>query len=64
MIKRKEVTAIELKENKIEFDLKKLTPLLIVNKTRGFRQISKKIFNALLQKEFKASIRSSRHKQK
>jgi len=37
---------MELKENKIEFDLEELAPLLIANKTEGFRQIGEKILNA------------------
>ena len=42
---------MELKENKIEFDLEELAPLLIANKTEGFRQIGEKILNALLEAE-------------
>jgi transposase-like protein len=61
MIKRKGVIAMELKENKIEFDLEELAPLLIANKTEGFRQIGEKILNALLEKEFEAYIGAGRH---
>jgi transposase-like protein len=52
---------MELKENKIEFDLEELVPLLIANKTEGFRQISEKILNAILEKEFEAYIGAGRH---
>jgi len=52
---------MELKENKIEFDIEELAPLLIANKTEGFRQIGEKILNAILQKEFEAYIGASRH---
>jgi len=53
---------MELKENnKIEFDLEELAPLLIANKTEGFRQIGEKILNAILEKEFEAYIGASRH---
>jgi hypothetical protein len=47
MIKEKGVIALELKENKIEFVLEELAPLLITNKTEGFRQIGEKILNAM-----------------
>ncbi|HHD79886.1 MAG TPA: IS256 family transposase, partial [Epsilonproteobacteria bacterium] len=43
---------MEVKENKIEFDIEELAPLLIANKTEGFRQIGEKILNAILEKEF------------
>ncbi len=52
---------MELKENKIEFDLQELAPLLIANKTEGFRQIGEKILNAILEKEFEAYIGAGRH---
>ena len=52
---------MELKENKIEFDLEELAPLLIANKTEGFRQIGEKILNAILEKEFEAYIGAGRH---
>ena len=52
---------MELKENKIEFDLEELAPLLIVDKTEGFRQIGEKILNAILEKEFEAYIGAGRH---
>ncbi len=52
---------MELKENKIAFDLEELAPLLIANKTEGFRQIGEKILNAILEKEFEAYIGASRH---
>jgi len=52
---------MELKENKIEFDIEELAPLLIANKTEGFRQIGEKILNAILEKEFEAYIGASRH---
>ena len=52
---------MELKENKIEFDLEELAPLLIADKTEGFRKIGEKILNAILEKEFEAYIGASRH---
>ncbi|MBA1419908.1 MAG: IS256 family transposase [Epsilonproteobacteria bacterium] len=52
---------MEVKENKIEFDLQELAPLLIANKTEGFRQIGEKILNAILEKEFEAYIGAGRH---
>ena len=52
---------MELKENKIEFDLEELAPLLIANKAEGFRQIGEKILNAILEKEFEAYIGAGRH---
>ena len=52
---------MELKENKIEFDLQELAPLLIADKTEGFRQIGEKILNAILEKEFEAYIGAGRH---
>ena len=52
---------MELKENKIEFDLQELAPLLIANKTEGFRQIGEKILNAILEKEFETFIGAGRH---
>ena len=42
MIKRKRSHSNGIKENKIEFDLEELAPLLIANKTEGFRQIGEK----------------------
>jgi hypothetical protein len=55
---------MELKENKIEFDLEELAPLLIDNKTKGFRQIGAKILNAILEKEFETFIGAGRHAKK
>jgi len=55
---------MELKGNKIEFNLDELAPLLIANKTEGFRQIGEKILNAILEKEFEAYIGASRHERK
>ncbi|MBA1420577.1 MAG: IS256 family transposase [Epsilonproteobacteria bacterium] len=52
---------MELKENKIEFDIEELAPLLIANKTEGFRQIGEKILNAILEKEFETYIGAGRH---
>ncbi|WP_295422294.1 IS256 family transposase [Sulfurovum sp.] len=52
---------MEVKENKIEFDLQELAPLLIANKTEGFRQIGEKILNAILEKEFETFIGAGRH---
>ena len=52
---------MELKENKIEFDLEELAPLLIADKTEGFRQIGEKILNAVLEREFEAYIGAGRH---
>jgi putative transposase len=53
---------MKVKENnKIEFDLEELAPLLIANKTEGFRQIDEKILNAILEKEFEAYIGAGRH---
>lgn len=43
---------MELKGNKIEFDLDELTPLLIGNKQEGFRQTGERLFNAIMGKEF------------
>jgi len=37
---------MELKENKIEFDLEELAPLLIGDKQEGFRQIGEKLLNS------------------
>lgn len=53
---------MEAKENnKVEFDLEELAPLLIANKTEGFRQIGEKILNAILEKEFESYIGASKH---
>ena len=52
---------MEVKENKIEFDLEELAPLLRANKTEGFRQIGEKILNAILEKEFESFIGAGRH---
>ena len=52
---------MEVKENKIEFDIEELAPLLIANKTEGFRQIGEKILNAILEKEFETFIGAGRH---
>ena len=52
---------MELKENKIEFDLEELAPLLIADKTEGFRHIGEKILNAVLEREFEAYIGAGRH---
>ena len=52
---------MESKENKIEFDLQELVPLLIADKTEGFRQIGEKILNAILEKEFETYIGAGRH---
>lgn len=52
---------MELKENKIEFDLQELVPLLIADKTEGFREIGEKILNAILEKEFEAYIGAGKH---
>jgi transposase-like protein len=52
---------MELRDNKIEFDLQELTPLLIADKTEAFRQIGEKILNAILQKEFEAYIGAGPH---
>ncbi|BAF72884.1 IS256 family transposase [Sulfurovum sp. NBC37-1] len=52
---------MKVKENKIEFDLQELAPLLIANKTEGFRQVGEKILNAILEKEFEAFIGAGRH---
>ena len=52
---------MELKENKIEFDLQELAPLLIADKTEGFRQIGEKILNAILEKEFETYIGAGKH---
>ena len=46
---------MELKDNKIEFDVAELMPLLIGdNKQEGFKYIGEKILNSLLEKEFEA----------
>lgn len=52
---------MEVKENKIEFDIEELAPLLIANKTEGFRQIGEKLLNAILEKEFETFIGAGRH---
>ena len=52
---------MEVKNNKIEFDLEELAPLLIANKTEGFRQIGEKLLNAILEKEFESFIGAGRH---
>ncbi|MDD4950247.1 hypothetical protein [Sulfuricurvum sp.] len=40
---------MELRGNKIEFDLEEFMPLLISNKQEGFRLIGEKFLNALLE---------------
>ena len=47
--------------NKIEFDLEELMPLLLQDKQEGFRKIGEKLLNAVLEKEFEAYIGASRH---
>ena len=53
---------MESKENKIEFDLSELMPLLIGdNKQEGFRYIGEKILNSLLEKEFETFVGASKY---
>ena len=53
---------MELKDDKIEFDVTELMPLLIGdNKQEGFRYIGEKILNSLLEKEFEAFIGAGKH---
>lgn len=52
---------MELRGNKIEFDLEEFMPLLISNKQEGFRLIGEKFLNALLEKEFTKFIGADKH---
>jgi transposase-like protein len=53
---------MELKENKIEFDLNELMPLLLQGeKQEGFRMIGEKLLNTILEKEFETFIGAQRH---
>ncbi len=52
---------MELRGNKIEFDLEEFMPLLISNKQEGFRLIGEKFLNALLEKEFSTFIGAEKH---
>lgn len=52
---------MELRGNKIEFDLEEFMPLLISNKQEGFRLIGEKFLNALLEKEFAGFIGAEKH---
>jgi len=52
---------MELRGNKIEFDLEEFMPLLISNKQEGFRLIGEKFLNALLEKEFTEFIGADKH---
>jgi transposase-like protein len=53
---------MESKENKIEFDMSELMPLLIGdNKQKGFRYIGEKILNTLLEKEFEAFVGAGKY---
>ena len=53
---------MELQNNKIEFDMSELMPLLFQdNKQEGFRYIGEKILNSILEKEFETFIGASRH---
>lgn len=52
---------MELKENKIEFEIEVLAPLLIANKKEGFRQTGEKNLNTILKKEFETFIGTGRH---
>jgi transposase-like protein len=53
---------MELKENKIEFDLNELMPLLLGGeKQEGFRKIGEKLLNTILEKEFETFIGAQKH---
>jgi transposase-like protein len=53
---------MELKENKTEFDLNELMPLLLGGeKQEGFRMIGEKLLNTILEKEFETFIGAQRH---
>lgn len=55
---------MELRGNKIEFDLEEFMPLLISNKQEGFRLIGEKFLNALLEKEFTEFIGADKHERR
>jgi transposase-like protein len=53
---------MELKDNKIEFDLNELMPLLLQGeKQEGFRKIGEKLLNTILEKEFETFIGAQKH---
>jgi transposase-like protein len=53
---------MELKENKIEFDLNELMPLLLGGeKQEGFRKIGEKLLNTILEKEFETFIGTQKY---
>jgi transposase-like protein len=53
---------MELKENKIEFDLNELMPLFMGGeKQEGFRKIGEKLLNSIIEKEFEAFIGAQKH---
>ena len=53
---------MELKNNKVEFDLNELMPLLIgESKQAGFKYIGEKILNSILEKEFETFIGAGKH---
>ena len=52
---------MELKDDKLEFDLQELMPLLLQDKREGFRKIAEKLLNVVLEKEFEAYIGASKH---
>jgi transposase-like protein len=53
---------MELKENKIEFDLNELMPLLLGGeKQEGFRKIGEKLLNTILEKEFETFIGAQKY---
>jgi transposase-like protein len=53
---------MELQNNKVEFDMSELMPLLFQeNKQEGFKYIGEKILNSILEKEFETFIGAGRH---
>ncbi len=53
---------MEFKNNKVEFDLNELMPLLIgESKQAGFKYIGEKILNSILEKEFETFIGAGKH---
>jgi len=53
---------MELKENKIEFDLNELMPLFMGGeKQEGFRKVGEKLLNSILEKEFETFIGAKKH---
>ncbi len=52
---------MRVNNDKIEFDMSELTPLLLENKQEGFRQIGEMFLNAVLEKEFASFIGADKH---